>query len=252
MELAQFGFFFDQSRCTNCMACAIACKGHTGQAPGAAKPLRMVEWETGAYPNVRLNVLFLTCFHCANPLCIDAAVKAGTPGIYKEEKYGAVLIDPAYSGSLRAAAAACPYGAIVYGDDASDSPAVKCDMCLDKLESGNKPVCVMACAMRALDFDEVSTLATNYGKVRDLEGLPSSTTTTPSLVVKPHDAKKQLVVYDSTKALQLMGAKEGFQPLYTDPADVTTLPDGLLGRSKAVVKPKNADELIKSSRNDEG
>ena len=95
-----------------------------------------------------MNFLMLHCFHCENPVCITASVKAGVPGIYKEPKYGAVLIDPQYATALRDAAAACPYGLFAYQSDDPAAPAAKCDMCIARLEQGRKPICVMACNMR--------------------------------------------------------------------------------------------------------
>ncbi len=248
----QYGFFFDQSRCDNCMACTVACKSYHRVSPGPAKLLRMLEWETGAFPSTRLNFLFLTCFHCANPSCIDAAVKAGTPGIYKEPKYGAVLIDPTYSKSLRAAAAACPYGAIVFDSDAADAVASKCDMCVARLEQNKKPACVMACNMRALDFDTMENLKAKYGSATALDGLPNSSLTTPSLVVKTKDPKKQLVPYDPAKVLALMAKRDPLPQIYSDPTQVTDLSSGLVGRSGPVIRPANSAELMKNSRSDEG
>jgi anaerobic dimethyl sulfoxide reductase subunit B (iron-sulfur subunit) len=67
--------------------------------------------------------------------------------MYKEEKYGAVLIDPdkARSIDLRKANEACPYGAIQFDSDAMDATASKCTMCIDRLEQGMIPICVETC-----------------------------------------------------------------------------------------------------------
>jgi len=248
----QYGFHFDQSRCTNCMACAVACKSYNRLPPGPVKLLRTVEWETGTFPQVRSNFLMLHCFHCANPVCIDAAVAAGAPGIYKESKYGAVLIDPDYAKNLRAAAAACPYGAIVFDSDASDATASKCNMCVARLEEGRMPICVMACNMRALDFDTMTNLQAKYGSKEDLTGLPSSTISSPSLIVKEADPKKQLVPYDPAKVLALWGNRDPLPQIYSDPSQVVPSSPNQVGRSQPVIKPKNVDELTKTSRTDDG
>jgi len=99
-------------------------------SPGPEKWIRIYKWEEGSFPNVRINTLFAPCYHCENPPCIDAS---SAQGIYKEEKYGAVLIDPTKATKLRDAAAACPYGAIVFESDASDAKASMCTMCIDRL-----------------------------------------------------------------------------------------------------------------------
>ena len=119
--MAQYGFFFDQSRCLGCQTHMIACKDWNNIPPGPVKLARHFKWEKGVFPNVRVHTLFAPCYHCENPVCVDAAGGA----MYKEGKYGAVLIDPekATDPKLRVAAAACPYGAIVFESDAPDAKA---------------------------------------------------------------------------------------------------------------------------------
>jgi len=255
VALTQYGFFFDQSRCSDCMACAIACKNYLGLTPGPQKALRMVNWETGTWPSVRLNFLFLTCFHCANPPCITEAVASGTPGLYKEPKYGAVLIDPNYATQLRSAAAACPYGAIAYATDDPTAPAAKCDMCVARLEQGRKPVCVMSCNMRALDFDTMANLNTKYGSVAvasNVLGYPEPSITTPSLVVKQADAKKSLIPYDTSQVLQLWANRAPLPAIYSNPTQVTTINPGVVGRSAPIIAPGNVKDVVTSTRSDDG
>jgi anaerobic dimethyl sulfoxide reductase subunit B (iron-sulfur subunit) len=47
-------------------------------------------------------------------------------------------------------------------------------MCIDRLEAGEMPICVLACSARALDFGPLSEMQERYGKSRDLEDLPNS------------------------------------------------------------------------------
>jgi anaerobic dimethyl sulfoxide reductase subunit B (iron-sulfur subunit) len=213
----------------------------------------MFSWEKGTFPNVRLHFLFAPCYHCENPVCVDAANGA----MYKEEKYGAVLIDPdkATGIDLRKAQEACPYGAIQFDSDAMNATASKCPMCIDRLEQGLLPVCVEACEMRALDFGPLADLQKRYGTSRDLEDMPSSTTALPAVVFKPHAAKKQLVTYNVDKALDLLGKRDAvvpLSPLYNTKADATEIPPGLVARVKLNMKPKNVAEALKTTQHDEG
>ena len=148
--LTQYGFFFDESRCSGCQNCVLACKATKEIPPGQIRLLRLYQWETGSFPNVRIHTLFAPCYHCENPVCVAAANGA----MFKEPKYGAVLIDPAKatSSDLNAAWEACPYGAISFDSDAPSATAYKCDMCIDRLEMGLFPSCVLVCPQRALDF----------------------------------------------------------------------------------------------------
>jgi len=248
--MPQYGFYFDQSRCIGCHACEIACKSWNKLPPGPLKPLRVLEWEEGAFPDVIEHFLVIHCFHCENPLCVEAS---SAKGLYKEEKYGAVLLDPEKAKNVRDAAAACPYGAIVFDSDAHDAMAFKCTMCVDRLEQGMLPVCVLACPMRALDFGPLDRLQKKYGTNMDLKGLPSSNLTKPSLVVKPLEPKRKIVPYDSEKALRLMAErKPGLPPVYTDIKAVIEIPEGLRGRDRPVIKPKSVEELLRTTKNDDG
>lgn len=247
--MVQYGFFFNQSRCNDCSACYLACKDWNDISPGPTRWLRVHQWEEGSFPNVRVRTVVVMCYHCENPLCVDAADGA----MLKEEKYGAVLIDPekASSPSMRRAWEACPYGAITFDSDAPLAKASMCNMCIDRLEQGLKPICVEACPQRALDFDTFENLKTKYGTNRDLPGMPSSTIVSPAVVFKPLAEKKQLVPYDANRALTLMGARQSpMPPLYTSNTVATTT-EGLVSRNRLVLKPNSTSELVKQTLNDD-
>jgi anaerobic dimethyl sulfoxide reductase subunit B (iron-sulfur subunit) len=251
--MPQYGFYFNQDRCGDCRACAVACKTWNGLPAGPVKWARMFQWEKGTFPNVRLHFLFAPCYHCENPVCVDAANGA----MYKEEKYGAVLIDPdkAASMDLRKAQEVCPYGAISFDSDAMNATASKCTMCIDRLEQGLLPVCVEACQMRALDFGPLDDMIKKYGTNRDLEDVPSSATTQPAVIFKPHVAKKQLVPYNVDKALDLLAKRDALAPLpplYTSKTDATQTYPGLVARDKLVMKPANVNEAMRSTQHDGG
>jgi anaerobic dimethyl sulfoxide reductase subunit B (iron-sulfur subunit) len=174
--------------------------------------------------------------------------------MYKEDKYGAVLIDPdkATSFDLRRANQACPYGAISFDSDAINANASKCTMCIDRLEQGLMPVCVMSCRERALDFGHLADLQTKYGTLSQLEDIPSPETTNPAVVFKPKAARKQLVPYNADRALQLLASRDPLPPVYSSPSDVTDIPAGLIKRNAPVFHPINVAEAIRGNKNDEG
>jgi len=249
--VTQYGFFIDASRCNGCHACAVACKSWLEIAAGPLKPMKVHEWETGTYLNVQLHLLVTTCFHCANPACIPAANGA----IFKEPKYGAVLLDPARANDpiLRDAADECPYGAITFDSDALDATAAKCNMCVDRLEQGLKPACVMVCHNRALDFDLLSNLQAKYGTLATIEGLPDPSTTQPSVVFKAAPSTPpQYVSYDIGRALQLLNLKGSLPSTYSSPSTVTTVPPGTVGRDHLVLKPSSVNDPTDTSVHDEG
>jgi anaerobic dimethyl sulfoxide reductase subunit B (iron-sulfur subunit) len=240
--------------CTNCL---LACQDWNGLPYGAAgRWMRVSEWEKGAFPNVRLYALAVPCYHCENPVCVDAANGA----MYKEPKYGAVLIDPAKAKNnpdLRAANEVCPYGAIVFdSDDPYNSTAGKCTMCIDRLEQGLAPICVLSCDMRALEFGPLEDLQAKYGTLRQLDEMPDPSTVQPAVVFKKPLPKKQIVPYDANKALELWqqrgpNAIPGMPIIFQNKADVTDPQDALLLKNKLRLKYKNNEEMLFYTRMDE-
>ena len=249
--MVQYGFFFNEDRCINCKACVVACKDWYDIKPGPVKYVRTYEYEEGYYPNVRLNVRWIACFHCSNPVCIDACPNHA---IYKEEKYGAVLIDQEKCQGHRLCSRACPYGAITFESDRMSAAvkANKCTMCIDRLEQGLKPVCVLACPMRALDFDTMDNLIKKYGNNQHLKDLPDPNITRPSIIFKAKGAKKNILPYDEEKALRLLATRDPLPPIFKSLEDVKEIPQGLRLKDKLILKHTNVEELMEYTRNDYG
>jgi len=245
----QYGFFFDQSRCTGCHACAVACKNWNQLPPGPLKYLRVYQYETGAFPNVRIHFQWIPCFHCEEPACVRSCPQEA---IYKEEKYGAVLINSEACDGCRGCYEACPYGAPVFESDEMTAKAQKCTMCIDRLKVSLQPICASACPQRALDFGSLSKLIERYGDRRDLKDLPPNNLTKPAILFKPHASKRQLVVYDSQRALELLRRKDPLPPVFSTAPDVLEIPKGMIGRDELVIKHKSAEDLMCCTRNDDG
>jgi len=247
--MVQNGFLFDQSRCSGCQVCAVACKNWNGLPPGPLKYLKIYEYEKGSFPNVRVHFQWVPCYHCEDPICVS---NCPCEAIYKEAKYGAVLIDNEKCNGCRICYDSCPYGAPVFESDEIGIKAQKCTMCIDRLELGEQPICVLACPNRALDFGPLNTLRVRYGERRDLEEMPTSETTKPAIVFKPHAEKNQLVPYDAERALELLMRRDPLPRIFTLSAEVKEIPGGMIGRSELVIKHKSAAELMHHTRNDEG
>ncbi|HXG52752.1 MAG TPA: 4Fe-4S dicluster domain-containing protein [candidate division Zixibacteria bacterium] len=251
--MAQYGFFFDQSRCTGCRACSIACKGWYDIPPGPLKYMRVYQWEQGAFPDVRLGLLAVNCYHCEKPACVEACPHEA---IFKEEKYGAVLIDEERCEGERRCWDACPYGSIVYASDREGEKAHKCTMCIDRLEQGELPICVHSCSLRALDFGPIEELRKKYGDLDTLDGLPDGKITRAAVVFKPRDPKKPLLPYDADRALDLWRQRGPYAPADLPPTfddrDAVTRPaSGIRGRERLVLKARSAEELMVATRDDE-
>jgi anaerobic dimethyl sulfoxide reductase subunit B len=242
----QYGFFFDQSRCIGCNACVVACKQWHLLPPGAQKWIRVYQWEKGPVGNMRLHFLAVPCYHCANPLCAKACPHGA---LQKEGQFGAVLIDPQKCQGKKRCWAACPYGAITFGGEKSGEKASKCTMCIDRLREGKKPICVLSCSMRALEFGPLDELKNTFGQLRELPEMPSGNLSQPSAVFKPSQPKRQILPWDMEKALRLWKsrgphAEQGSPDLFGSLEDLMEIPANTIGRDRLVLKAKNKEEFM--------
>jgi anaerobic dimethyl sulfoxide reductase subunit B (iron-sulfur subunit) len=245
--MTQYAFFFDQSRCYNGHACSVACRDWNDIQPGPVKWLRMLQWEKGVFPTMRMHVLFATCYHCEKPVCVDACVNKA---IFKEGKYGAVLIDADSCTGSHDCWQACPYGAIQYASDELRAKASKCDMCYDRLEAGEQPICVMSCPARALDFGPIERMKILYGELSQLDDMPEASETNPAVVFKPMNKRKIVVPYDVNRSLELLVVRDGLPPVFE--SGINNLEQGLIGYKKLVMKPENVTQGLALSKNEEG
>lgn len=257
--MTQYGFFFDQSRCTGCHACTILCKSWNGLPPGPVKWMRIYQWETGSFPNVRVHVLAVPCYHCESAACLKSC-PAGA--IHKEERFGAVLVETPRCEELhkemdcRRCWQVCPYGAPQFESDDPRATMSKCTMCIDRLYEGKKPICVVGCSLRALDFDTMDNLRRWYGPGETIEELPAAGRIAPSALFKKSLPKRQLIPWDPYDALKLWRGRGPMAPptlpmLFESTSDVTELPPGIVGRTKLVLKPRSVEELMYYTRDDE-
>ena len=130
--------------------------------------------------------------------------------------------------------------------------AQKCNMCIDRLETGLKPICVLACPNRALDFGPLSLLRSRYGNNAELEDLPQSNTTKPSVVFKCHASKRQLVTYDAKRAMELFMRRDPLPVVFQASDNITVVPAQMIGRDKLVIKHKTSESFMRYTQSDEG
>lgn len=257
--MPQFGFFYDQSRCTGCYACSIVCKSWNDISPGPLKWMRVFKWEQGAFPDLRVHVLAIPCYHCGNPVCVRACPARA---IHKEERFGAVLVDSASCAELhekedcRRCWEACPYGAPQFESDDPRATMSKCTMCVDRLDDGKAPICVLSCSLRALDFGTVDNLRQWYGPGDVLEGLPKAAKLSPAAVFRKSSPKRQVVSWNGSDALELWRGRGPFAlpslpPLLESLSDVTEVPPGIIRRNRLVLKPHSVQELMYYTQDDE-
>ncbi len=240
--MTQYGFFIDQSRCIGCNSCTVSCMQWNNIEPGNIRLMRVQTWEENSFPNTRQHILPVNCYQCEDPLCVKACK---TGAIYKEDKFGAVLVDSSKCVGCRSCWKACPYGAPQFASDDAEAKMIKCDMCIDRVEKGQLPICVRSCSMRALEFGPLDELRKKYGELRQLHGMPKPDIAKPSVVFKPTAEKTQVVRYDADKALALWQKRSPAAPndlIFDAPEQVKAAPREIVGRNKLVLKAKTAQE----------
>jgi anaerobic dimethyl sulfoxide reductase subunit B len=190
----QLGFIHHNVDCIGCRACEIACKDKNGLSAGPR--FRRVQYiEGGTYPDVYAYKVNMSCNHCAEPACLPTCP---TGAIWKRADNGVVDIDSTLCIGCRRCEAACPFGAPQF--DPTDGLVKKCNMCIDELESGRKPYCVMACMMRVLDIGPINELRTGEYDTKAIgpgdqvtnrvKGLANPELTNPSIVFIAHSKGK--------------------------------------------------------------
>lgn len=86
----QTGFYFDQSRCTGCFTCSVACKDWHDTPAGPANLMRIQYREEGKFPKIFVSHVASPCYHCAEPLC---SFVCPNEALIKREEDGIVIVD---------------------------------------------------------------------------------------------------------------------------------------------------------------
>jgi phenylacetyl-CoA:acceptor oxidoreductase subunit 1 len=189
----RWGMTVDVNRCVGCQTCTVACKHWNDTQPGV-QWRRVLDVESGSFPDVERVFLVVGCQHCAEPPCVPVCPTGAT----KQRADGLVTMDYDICIGCASCAVACPYQArtIVhkhnwyYGEETAQEDAVrhkeregvaqKCTFCVDKLDDGleqgkvpgvdwyHTPSCAAACIASAITFGDfndpeskVSQLAEN-------------------------------------------------------------------------------------------
>ena len=166
--MAQYAFYFDQSRCMSCNSCTVACKDWNQVEPGPVAWRKQFTYEEngGFFP------LSMGCNHCSDPACVKGCALGA---VIKDANTGIVYVDRAKCEHLKGCIKACPFGKTLIAEDKQEStdlqtingwrvahPMQKCDMCRDRVANGQKPACVASCVGRALDWGTVEYVTSTY------------------------------------------------------------------------------------------
>ncbi|TXT59620.1 MAG: oxidoreductase, Fe-S subunit [Promethearchaeota archaeon] len=189
--MTQLGFFIDQTRCTGCYTCYVACKDWYDLSAGLDGFLKIKKIEKGTFPNLFLAYLPMMCNHCHDPPCIKACpVEALT----KREKDGIVIVDSEKClGNEKCdtkCLKVCPYDAPQFGLE-NGAKMNKCNLCVERLDQDKEPICVEACPMYAIKIGDVKELKEKFECKSRTEGFVYHENYKPSICFKPKESTLQ-------------------------------------------------------------
>jgi tetrathionate reductase subunit B len=155
----RWGMLIDAGKCSeNCTACVDACAAENGWKAGG-DPLTESQWirkvtvkDKNGGATLSLPVM---CQHCAEPPCAQVC----PTGASFKRADGIVLVDKHICIGCRYCMMACPYKARSFvhhelEDQKPDAPrgmgtVEACTLCVHRVDKGQAPVCVEACAKEA-------------------------------------------------------------------------------------------------------
>ncbi len=189
----RWGMVIDVNRCVGCQTCTVACKHANDTVPGV-QWRKVLDVETGAFPDVERLFLVTGCQHCEEPPCVPVCPTGAT----KQRADGLVTMDYDRCIGCASCAVACPYQArtIVhdqrwyYGQETLQEKYVdhkerrgvaqKCTFCIDRVDDGlaagltpgvdpdATPACSAACIASAIQFGDFNDPDSNVSRlIRD-------------------------------------------------------------------------------------
>ncbi|MCL2345805.1 MAG: 4Fe-4S dicluster domain-containing protein [Desulfobulbus sp.] len=179
--MTRYAMTIDLRRCVGCQTCTAACKNANATPPGV-QWRRVLDLESGEFPDVRRSFMPVACMHCDEPPCENVCPTTAT----KKRADGLVTIDYDLCIGCANCIMACPYEArsiaheahFAYGDKPIASEAVrfdpgrlavatKCSFCKERIDLAATtgqvpgrdpevtPVCVNSCMSGAMKFGDL-------------------------------------------------------------------------------------------------
>ena len=158
-----YGILHDGVRCKGCRGCEFDCaEAHSLPEPPPSKGIAPVR-KTDETRNTVINTyktgkgdvyIKRQCMHCNEPACVAACL---TKAMHKT-KMGPVTWDGNKCMGCRYCMVSCPWDMPKFEFHSANPRIQKCDMCFQRLKTGESPACAFNCPNDAL----------LYGKRRDL------------------------------------------------------------------------------------
>lgn len=143
----------DVTKCVGCMDCINACAEKEG-----GEATRTTRGDSGLSAAQLSTIICLDdggyakkgCMHCLEPNCVAACLV----GAIRKTPDGPVVYDADSCIGCRYCMLACPFHIPRYEWESTAPRVRKCDMCAERIASGDAPVCVETCTHGALELGE--------------------------------------------------------------------------------------------------
>ncbi len=166
----KYSIFVDTRECVGCYACEVACKQEHSLPVGprlirvGTKGPRQIDGKLQLRYNVEL------CRHCSQAPCAENCPK----GAITVRPDGIAVISPELCSGCRQCALHCTFGVLQF--DPIKNVAVKCDLCMERLDRGLQPACAAACPSHCIYFGDKNAISRKSSKkkvsTRTLEESP--------------------------------------------------------------------------------
>lgn len=187
MAKKRLGLVIDLDRCIGCWTCAVNCKVENNVSLGnwwnriLSPGAEVYGMATSPRGEPEQTFMPFQCQHCANPPCVRSCPVGAT---YQRED-GIVMQDDDKCIGCRTCMAACPYHLKVFNfttphqipswnDDHVGNAAVpsrvrhvveKCSLCVERVDSGIEPACVLGCPAKARFFGDLNDLESEVSRL---------------------------------------------------------------------------------------
>ncbi|MFC2163959.1 4Fe-4S dicluster domain-containing protein [Acidobacteriota bacterium] len=166
------GVLVDTTRCIGCRSCEVACaEANNLPVPDVKNDGALANERTTSETSFTVVNRYETdkgevfvkkqCMHCWQPACAAACL---TNAMHKTQE-GPVIWRSKKCMGCRFCMVSCPYDIPKFEYDSINPRILKCTMCWDRLQEGEKPACVAACPTDALMFGMKRKLM-EIGRVR--------------------------------------------------------------------------------------
>ena len=153
--MSKNAFIFNSNKCVACMACVVGCSIENG----TETLLNWREVNSSNYirhPELPVFHFSIACNHCEDAPCMKHCPSLAYT---RDKKTGAIIHHAEACIGCTYCTWACPYDAPKFNK--TTKIIEKCNFCVDKITIGEKPACVTACPVDALDFGFQEEVALN-------------------------------------------------------------------------------------------